>query len=333
MENRIGLTRNNKMAKDILVIAEHRGGNLKKVTVEAIGAAKKLAVDLGGEVHVAVLGSGIQPTAKEISSYGVPVFVFDDSKLENYSYETYSQALLPFIENRDYKLFIMGATPTGRDLSATLSSRLKAPVATEVTGLKSENGTIVTVRPIFAGKVISTFSMDSDRAIVTIRPNTFEAPEKTEGGSMETVPATIGDLKAVVKEVVQKAAGRIDLTEADIVVSGGRGIKEQGNYKLIEELAEAAGAAAGASRAIVDAGWVDHSNQVGQTGKTVSPKLYIAVGISGAIQHLAGMSTSKVIVAINSNPDAPIFKIADYGIVADAMQAVPLMIEEFKKLS
>ncbi|MCX6645147.1 MAG: electron transfer flavoprotein subunit alpha/FixB family protein [bacterium] len=321
------------MAKDILVIAEHRGGNLKKVTIEAIGAAKKLAVDLGGEVHVAVLGSGIQPTAKEISSYGVPVFVFDDSKLENYSYETYSQALVPFIENRGYKLFIMGATPTGRDLSATLSSRLKAPVATEVTGLKSENGTIVTTRPIFAGKVISTFAMDSDRAIVTIRPNTFELSEKADGGSVETVPATIGDLKAIVKEVVQKSAGRIELTEADIVVSGGRGIREQGNYKMIEDLAEAIGAAAGASRAIVDAGWVDHSNQVGQTGKTVSPKLYIAVGISGAIQHLAGMSTSKVIVAINTNPDAPIFKIADYGIVADALQTVPLMIEEFKKLS
>lgn len=321
------------MAKDILVIAEHRGGNLKKVTTEAIGAAKAMSGELEGEVHVAVLGSGIQSLADELASYGVPVYMVDDPKLENYSYEAYAQALLPMIQGREYRLILMGATPTGRDLSATLSSRLQCPVSADSTGIKSENGAIVTTRPIFAGKVIGTFSMGTDSAIVTIRPNTFDLAEKADGGSVESIAATIGDLKAIVKEVVQKAAGRIELTEADIVVSGGRGIKEQGNYRLIEELAEAAGAAAGASRAIVDAGWVDHSNQVGQTGKTVSPKLYIAVGISGAIQHLAGMSSSKVIVAINNNPDAPIFKVADYGIVADALETVPIMIEEFKKLT
>jgi len=280
-----------------------------------------------------VLGSGIDSLAEELAGYGVPVSVFDDSKLENYSYDAYCQALVPFIEGRDYSLILMGATPTGRDLSAALSSRLKTPSAVDCTGIEIEGDNVVTTRPVFAGKVIAKFVISAKPAIITIRPNTFAAAEKSEGGSVEKAACTIGDLNVVVKEVIQKAAGRVELTEADIVVSGGRGLKEPGNYKLIEDLADAVGAAAGASRAIVDAEWVEHSHQVGQTGKTVSPKLYIAIGISGAIQHLAGMSSSKVIVAVNNNPDAPIFKFADYGIVADAMKTVPLMIEEFKKLS
>ncbi len=321
------------MANDILIIAEHRGGKLKKITSETIGAAKMLAGDLGGDVHVAVLGSGVQALADELAEFGVPVSLLDDPKLENYSYDAYCQALVPFIQNRDYALILMGATPTGRDLSATLSSRIKAPTATDCTGLKIDGGSVIATRPIFAAKVISEFSINAKPAIATIRPNIFPAADKSDGGAVETVPCTIGDLSAVVSDVIQKAAGKIELTEADIIVSGGRGIRDAANYKMIEDLAEAAGAAAGSSRAIVDAGWVEHSTQVGQTGKTVSPKLYIAVGISGAIQHLAGMSSSKVIVAINNNPDAPIFKFADYGIVADAMQTVPLMIEEFKKLT
>jgi len=321
------------MANDILIIAEHRGGKLKKVTTEAIGAGHALKADLGGEVHVAILGTGTDALANELAEFGIPVLYFNDPKLENYTYDAYSQALVPFIGNRNYGLILMGASPTGRDLAATLSSRLSVPNATDCTALKIEGESIIATRPVFAGKAIATFTINKAPAIATLRPNTFKAAEKTQGGSVETVPATIGDLQAVVKEVIQKATGRIELTEADIVVSGGRGIKGPENYKLIEALADAAGAAAGASRAIVDAEWVEHSNQVGQTGKTVSPKLYIAIGISGAIQHLAGMSTSKVIVAINNNPDAPIFKVADYGIVADAMQTVPLMIEEFKKLA
>jgi len=321
------------MANDILVIAEHRGGRIKKVTSEAIGAAKKLSPALGGQVHAVILGSGVQALADEVASYGVKVSLIDDPKLENYSYDAYAQALVPLIQSRGYVLIILGASPTGRDLAATLSLRLQAPTAMDCTALKYEDDALVATRPIYAGKIIATFSVTKKPAIAAIRPNTFEAAEKTDRGVIENVPATIGDLKVIVKEVVQKAAGRIELTEADIVVSGGRGLREPGNFKLIEELAEAAGAAAGASRAIVDAGWVEHSNQVGQTGKTVSPKLYIAVGISGAIQHLAGMSSSKVIVAVNNNPDAPIFKIADYGIVADALTTVPIMIEEFKKLA
>jgi electron transfer flavoprotein alpha subunit len=321
------------MANDILVIAEHRGGNLKKVTVEAIGAAKALAAETGSAAHVALLGSDVQALADEIASYGAQVFLFDDPKLKDYVYDSYAQALVPFVKNRDYTVLLMGATPTGRDLSATLAARLEAAVATDCIGLKYEGDRLITTRPIFAGKVISQMAINTKPAIATIRPNIFAPAEKAGGGSVEGVPCSIGDLKAIVKEVVQKAIGRVELTEADIVVSGGRGIKDPSNYRLIEELAETIGAAAGASRAIVDAGWVDHSHQVGQTGKTVSPKLYIAVGISGAIQHLAGMSSSKVIVAINNNPDAPIFKVADYGIVADALKTVPIMIEEFKKLA
>jgi len=321
------------MANNILVIAEHRGESLKKVTLEGIGAAKELAGSTGGGVHVTVLGSGVSALADELAGYGVPVSYFDDPLLENYTYDGYAQALVPFIQSGDYALILMGATPTGRDLAATLASRLKTPVAMDCTGLAIEGDKVLATRPVFAGKAIGKFEVTAKPCIAVLRPNTFEAAVKADGGSVENVQASIGDLAITVKEVVQKESGSIELTEADIVVSGGRGLKDPSNYKLITDLAEAAGAAAGASRAIVDAEWVEHAHQVGQTGKTVSPKLYIAVGISGAIQHLAGMSTSKVIVAINNNPDAPIFKVADYGIIADAMQTVPLMTEEFKKLS
>lgn len=321
------------MANDILVIAEHRGGNLKKVTIEAIGTAKVLAAETGGAAHAGLLGSGVQSLADEIAGFGVSVFLFEAPRVADYSYDAYAQVLVPFIKNREYAILLMGATPTGRDLSATLAARLDAAVAMDCTGLEYEGDRLVTTRPVFAGKVISQMAINTKPAIATIRPNIFAPAEKADGGSVESVPCSIGDLRAIVREVVQKAVGAVELTEADIVVSGGRGIKDPANYRLIEELAEAIGAAAGASRAIVDAGWVDHSHQVGQTGKTVSPKLYIAVGISGAIQHLAGMSSSKVIVAINNNPDAPIFKFADYGIVADALKTVPIMIEEFKKLA
>ncbi|MFH1675543.1 MAG: electron transfer flavoprotein subunit alpha/FixB family protein [bacterium] len=320
------------MANDILIIAEHRKGKIKKVTPEAIGAGVALAEKTGGQVHVAVLGDNAHPIAQELSAYGSPIYLFINPKLVEYTYDAYGQALVPFIKSRDYAVILLGATPTGRDLSATLGARLDAGVATDCTALSFENGILIAKRPVFAGKAITHMAIKTKPSIATIRPNTFLPPEKSAPAAVEEIPCTIGDLKAVVKEIIEKASGRVELTEADIVVSGGRGLKEAGNYKLIEELAEVAGAAAGASRAIVDAGWVEHSNQVGQTGKTVSPKLYIAIGISGAIQHLAGMSSSKVIVAINNNPDAPIFKVADYGIVADAMETVPIMIQEFKKL-
>lgn len=321
------------MPDDILIIAEHRDGELKKVTTEAISAGATLADHFGGSAHIAVLGSGIENLADSLTAFGLPVFYFDDPKLKDYTYESYAQALVPFLKARNYVVILMGATPTGRDLSATLGARLNAGVVSDCTGLKVGNGLLVATRPIFAGKVIAREAVKTKPAIATIRPNTFPPANKPGGGSLEKVPVTIGDLRTVVREIVRKGAGKVELTEADIIVSGGRGLKDPSNYKLIEELAEVIGAAAGASRAIVDAGWVEHSHQVGQTGKTVSPKLYIAVGISGAIQHLAGMSTSKVIVAINNNPDAPIFKVADYGIVADALQVLPIMIDEFKKIA
>ena len=320
------------MANDILVIAEHRDGKLKKITSEAVGAAKMLAESFGGSVEIALLGSGTGSLAQDLSNYGVQVLHFDDPKLADYSYDACGQALVPLIQNRDYAVILLGATPNGLDLAATLGARLKVGVASDCTGLRVEDGRLIATRPIFAAKAIARVALNTKPAIATIRPNTFPAAEPSDGGSVEQVACTIGDLQAVVKEVVIKATGRVELTEADIVVAGGRGLKGPENFKLIEDLAEALGGAAGASRAIVDAGWIEHSYQVGQTGKTVSPKLYIAVGISGAIQHLAGMSSSKIIVAINNNPDAPIFKIADYGIVADALVAVPMMTAELSKL-
>jgi electron transfer flavoprotein alpha subunit len=232
-----------------------------------------------------------------------------------------------------YAVVVLAATATGRDLGPRLAVQLDAPLAMDATGLAVEGGKVVATRPVYAGKAIQRLTLDAQPAVVAIRPNTFPVGSAGKAGAVEIVAAQPGAGRTVVVEVKAAAQGMLDVAEAPVVVSGGRGMKGPEHFHLLEDLAKAFGSAAvGASRAVVDAGWRPHGEQVGQTGKTVSPQLYIAVGISGAIQHLAGMRTAKVIVAINKDKDAPIFKVADYGIVGDAFEILPKLTEEVRKL-
>lgn len=339
------------MPQDILVIAEIEGEHPKKVSIECLGIANRLAAKTGGKVYAAVMGAdtcagtgadsnttgangGTQAAADVLAQSGAAVVhKIEDEKLEYYTSEGWLQALKPLIEEIGPAYILFGATYYGRDLAAMLSAAFGYGVATDVTGIEiGDDGTVEITRPIYAGNVMTKLKFKELPGIITIRPNVFEPVENPVEGTVESRKADIGDIRALVKEIISKATGRVELTEADIVVAGGRGLGNPENFKLIEQLADAVGGACGASRVIVDAGWVGHHIQVGQTGKTVNPKLYIAVGIAGAIQHLAGMQSSRVIVAINSDPEAPIFKVADYGIVADAMQILPVMIEEFRKV-
>jgi len=238
------------------------------------------------------------------------------------------------VEAASPELLVLSASVNGKDLAPAAAAATGSAILTDVTGIDAADGSIRATKPVYAGKALADVRASTDMVVATLRPNVFEPAEESGGSApTETIDTgDIGELRAVVKEVLAKASEKLDLTEADIIVSGGRGMKGPENWPVIEELAEAAGAVLGASRAVVDAGWRPHDEQVGQTGKTVSPKLYIAVGISGAIQHLAGMRTSKCIVAINTDAEAPIFKVADYGIVGDALEVCPVLAEELRKL-
>ncbi len=311
----------------ILVFAEHREGQLRKITFENITLAKQL----GQPFEVAVIGSEVADLADQLGKYGAEKIVFyKNDALEKFSADGYAKILADAVKKQGADVLLMGATITGKDLAPRVGAILNAAVAADCTKVELDDGTLRVVRPMYAGKVQATVRLHSDIKVLTVRPNVYAAQEAPASGEVETVDPGALDFKTVVKEILTGSKDKLDVTEADIIVSGGRGMKGADNWHLIEGLAEQLGAATGASRAVVDAGWRPHDEQVGQTGKTVSPSLYIAVGISGAIQHLAGMSSSKYIVAINKDADAPIFKIADYGIVADAFEVVPRMIEELK---
>ena len=311
----------------ILIYAEHREGQLRKITFENIALAKIL----GQPFEVVIIGNNISALAEELGKYGAEkVVTFSNSSLAEYSPDGYAKVLADAIKKQNADVLLMGATSTGKDLAPRVSAILNASMATDCTDVKVEGNDLVLKRPMYAGKVKATIRLTSPVKIVTVRPNVYQAIEAPASAQVESVEVDKPDFRTVVKEIISGAKGKLDVTEADIIVSGGRGMKGPENWHLIEELASLLGAANGASRAAVDAGWRPHDEQVGQTGKTVSPSLYIAVGISGAIQHLAGMSSSKYIVAINNDPDAPIFKVADYGIVADLFEVVPRMIKELK---
>ena len=319
----------------ILAFAEQRNGECRKAAYEVIAEAGRMAQAMGNDVIVALVGSGVAAKAAGLGAYGAAkVCVVDDAALAEYSNEGYTAAVCAIVEQVKPDVVLFGATSLGRDLAARVAARRGAGLASDITAWKVEDGRLVVTRPLYAGKVYATVGFNTPVAMITLRPNVFPANKPEDGKTAEvvSVSATIGAIRARVKETIVSGGGKLELTEAEVVVSGGRGIQSAENFKLIEELAAVLGAAPGASRAIVDAGWVDHQVQVGQTGKTVSPSLYVAVGISGAIQHLAGMSSSKVIVAINKDAEAPIFKVADYGIVGDLFQVVPPLIEEIKKL-
>ncbi len=323
------------MAKGIWVFVEQRDGKIKKVTYELLSAGRKVADGLGEELCAVLPGNGVAGLAPALGEYGADkVFVLESGALEKYTTDGYANAVASLAKQYEPGAILMGCTVAGRDLAAQVAQKLGTGLMTDCTDMSLEEGQLVFTRPVYAGKAFVKASCPGVRPVMaTIRPNVFSVGETQPGRSAEVVsaPADTGEIRQVIKDVVLQVSTRPELTEADAIVSGGRGMKGPENFKILEELADVLGAAVGASRAAVDAGWKSHSFQVGQTGKTVSPVLYIACGISGAIQHLAGMSSSKCIVAVNKDPEANIFKVADYGIVGDLFDVVPLLKEEFKK--
>jgi electron transfer flavoprotein alpha subunit len=317
----------------ILVFIEQRNGSLRKASLEALSEAKRLASGANLLVNAVLVGHGIGTRAAELGKYGAgKVFVADEERLARYSAEGYAAAVRAAVEKSEPGAVFMAATALGRDLSGRLAARLGWGCLADVVKLSMEGGAVVATRPVYSGKALATADGAGKPVVVTLRPNVFPAEAGDGEAEPEALPKVSGALRAVVREILAKEGGELDVAEADVIVSGGRGIKGPENFALIRDLAKLLGAAVGASRAVVDAGWIDHAHQVGQTGKVVSPSLYIACGVSGAIQHLAGMSSSKVIVAINKDPEAPIFKVADYGIVGDLFQVVPAFIDEVRKL-
>jgi len=316
---------------NVLVIAELRGAEPKKVTYEMLTAAAKIAAGTGGEVIAAAIGDDVSGLGEKLGAYGAKK-VFAAGGVEQYSTEGYANILAELIDSESPKVVLMGATAMGKDLAPRLAVKVEAGLASDIVGFRMDGENFIAKRPVFAGKAFNEVAFNDCIAIATVRPNVLEAVEVGGAAEVEDLDADLGDPKAKIAELIEGATGRLDLTEADRIVSGGRGMKERDNFGILEALADVIGATVGASRAAVDAGYADQSQQVGQTGKVVNPTLYVAAGISGAIQHLAGMRTSKVIVAINKDPEAPIFQVADYGIVGDLFDAVPVMTEELKKL-
>jgi len=319
------------MAQGVFAITEQRGGELRKVSFEAVSEGRRVADGLGTELTAVVLGSGIDGLAEELKKYGPDkILVGDDPALAGYTTDAYTNVLAEFIQSSDPAVIITGASAQGKDLSGRLAARLDAGVAMDCVEVKLDNGDLTYTRPMFGGKIVVNVEIEGSPQIVAIRPNVMNITENSKDCSIEKPAVQVGDVKTKVVEMKMETADKVELTEADIIVSGGRGTG--GDYAAIEALADALGAAVGASRSAVDEGWRPHSDQVGQTGKTVSPNLYVACGISGAIQHLAGMSTSKYIVAINKDEEAPIFSKADLGIAGDLFEIVPAFTEEVKKL-
>jgi electron transfer flavoprotein alpha subunit len=318
---------------DVLVFAEHVKGKIPKTTLAGIEAGKQAASRIGGACHAVVVGKGLDAVASEVASYGVKkVFVVDEAALEHYVADAYTEALAHVVKDKAIEVLVATSTAVGKDLLPRVAAKLGAGMASDVVNF-NEDGTLT--RPMYAGNVIATVKLEGSPRVVSVRATAFDAAKKEGNGEIEKVSAQLdaGKLKTKFVDFNETKSDRPVLTEASIVVSGGRGLKNGENFgTYLEPLCEALGAAMGASRAAVDAGFVPNDLQVGQTGKVVAPTLYIAVGISGAIQHLAGMKDSKTIVAINKDPEAPIFQVADFGLVADLFKAVPELTEEVKKL-
>ena len=320
---------------NVLVFIEQRDGKIRKASLEALTLGRTLAGKTGGTLAACVAGSGIGGLVPEIAAYGAAkVFVADAPELGAYSCEGYTAALDAAVTAFSPSILLVPATTMGKDVAPRLAARRKVGVLSDVMTLDVEGGRLLGTRPVYSGKARATVTPAAGAAlqIATPRPNVFPASKAGAPGAGEVVPVSVAGAKIRAKVVKVEAAeaGEIDVAEADKIVSGGRGIKGPENWPVLRALCRELGAALGASRAAVDAGWIDHAHQVGQTGKVVSPSLYVACGISGAIQHLAGMGSSKVIVAINKDPDAPIFQIADYGLVADLFKALPELQEKVK---
>lgn len=321
------------MTKKVLVLGEVREGSLRNVTFEAIAAGNQVAN--GGEVVGVLLGDAVTSVAQELIKAGASrVVTVEHPHLKQYTSDGYSQALKAVIEQENPDAIVFGHTALGKDLSPKVASRLQAGLVSDVTAIEGAGEDAIFIRPIYSGKAFEKVKVEDGIIIISIRPNNITPLERNEGatGDVSSISVDITNLRTIVKEVVRKSTDGVDLSEAKVVVAGGRGVKSEEGFEPLKELANLLGGAVGASRGACDAEYCDYSLQIGQTGKVVTPDLYIAAGISGAIQHLAGMSNSKVIVAINKDPEANIFKVADYGIVGDLFEVIPLLIEEFKAL-
>lgn len=327
--------------KGIWVFAEQREGKLQKVALELIGKGKDLSKKLGVELTAVLLGYDIDNMPKQLIDYGADkVLYVNDPLLKNYTTDGYTKVISDLIQERKPEILLVGATYIGRDLAPRISSRLGTGLTADCTGLDIDNDTrnLLMTRPAFGGNLMATIICESNRPqMSTVRPGVFEKLEKDSNrdGSIENIKINLreSDIKIKIKEIIKLAKEIEDISEAKILVSGGRGLGSPEGFKLLRELADLMGGAISGSRAVVDSGWIDKAYQVGQTGKTVRPNLYIACGISGAIQHLAGMQDSDYIIAINKDESAPIMQVADLSIVGDYKKILPSMIDEIKKIN
>jgi len=318
------------MAKGTWVVVDQRDGKIRKVTFELLSAAQSY----GEEVSAVLIGSGVEGLAAELGKFGADkVLIADDAIFANYNTGAYVAQMAAMIKEFDPATILFGHTSLGKDLAARLAQKLEVGMATDCVAAEISGGKGVFTRAIYAGKVLAKVVVEGAPVMATIRAGVMEVVESGKAGAAVkvAVAATAGDVYQNVKEFIATVSSRPELTEADVVISGGRGLKGPDGVKVIEELADLLGAAVGGSRASIDSGWLGHEYQVGQTGKVVNPNLYIAAGISGAIQHLAGMSSSKFIAAVNTDPEAPIFGVTDLGIVGDLFKVIPVVTAELKK--
>ena len=321
------------MEKKILVILEQRDGKIKKSSFEALTVAQNLASSLGFSVDAALIGNEVVNLSEVFSYCSCNLIHFTHADLQLYSSSAYKKIAVEYASKQGCEIILLSNTSLGKDLAPRVAIGLNAGLVSDCIALDLKENQLIAIRPIYAGKALQEVKLNSEVKVFSLRPNVFKAVqlESKANEKISTVVEENPDLSNRVKQII-RSEGKLDVAEADIIVSGGRGVKGPEHFNLIEGLAEQLGAAVGASRAVVDAGWRPHEDQVGQTGKTVSPSLYVACGISGAIQHLAGMSSSKYIVAINKDKDAPIFSVADYGIAGDLFEILPVLTEEIKKL-
>ena len=321
------------MSKKVLVLGEAREGVLRNVSFEAIAAAKQISG--GGEVVGVLLGDSVQSLGEEMIQYGADrVVAVEHANLKQYTSDGFSQGFMAVYEQESPDVIVFGHTALGKDLSPKIASKLSSGLISDVTEIEGEDDAAVFIRPIYSGKAFEKVKNKEGLLFITIRPNNIATLDQdtSRSGDVSTVDVDVKDLRSIIAEVVRKTTEGVDMSEAKVVVAGGRGVRSAEGFEPLQELANLLGGAIGASRGACDADYCDYSLQIGQTGKVITPDLYIGVGISGAIQHMAGMSNSKIIVAINKDPDAEIFKVADYGIVGDLFEVIPMMIEEVKKL-
>lgn len=317
--------------KKVMILAEVRDNHLRNVSLEAIAAAKEIAD--GGEIVALLVGASISHLASELAYAGADrVVTIEHPHLQAYTPDGFSQAVLAAVDSEQPDALVFGHTSLGKDLSPKVASRLQAGLISDVIRIEGSGDDIRFVRPIYSGKAFEEVKVEEGITFITIRPNNIVALVKDESRAVNTSSLTVDiqNLRTIIKNVVRKTAGGVDLSEAKVIVAGGRGVKSAEGFEQLKKLANVLGGAVGASRGACDAGYCDYSLQIGQTGKVVTPDVYIACGISGAIQHIAGMSNAKIIVAINKDPEANIFSIADYGIVGDLFEVVPLLLQELE---